>query len=1079
MNRTTTPSRQMVPFAALFSILFLGTSAWAIQDTAQPGTWATDGTVDTIQQSGNTVYVGGLFSKVGPFFGGGGSFATDTGIADSTFPKFGGMVTCAISDGAGGYYVGGSFGTVNNTPKTAYLVHIKADKSVDTVFNPNVDGSITCLALGGGTLYLAGYFTNVGGKFRRYFTSVDAVTGAVNTLSHIPDIQPFDTMLLSGTTLYCGGRFTYIDATNRLSVCAFDTTTGNLTSFDPQTNFGGEVFSLALSGTTLFIAGNFVSINSSTTALPRTGICAVDTTTGTATSFNADTNNRTVFSIVLSGNTLYAGGLFQVVNAMTSLQPRTGLAAFDITTGLATSFAPVATGQIAVYSIALSGSTLYATGNFTAVNNPFPGGPSLTRGRGAAFDIVTGNPTAFDPDLGASGRVILINGNSAFIGGDFAFIKGTTRRNLAAFDANTGLPTAFDPNCNNEVLRVLVSGNSVFAGGRFSQVNGNISRFRLAEFNATTGTVTTFFPNPGASVYTLALSGTTLYFGGDAGCGAFNTTDSSPVAAFNPFFSSAVLDIALSGTTLYCGGKFIAVNGMQRNHIAAVNTADGTVTPFDPNVTSTFNTPNVWSLLVSGSTVYAGGEFDTVNTNVARNKVAAFDATTGTVVSAFNANVADDPIYKVSALAISGTNLYLGGTFTNVGPMFRLGFATVDATSGALGTYNPDIGGNVGSVTVNALHLSSTALYAGGAFVGGAANDYHPNFAAFSLNDPTITALNPANIAVSGPAFTLTVNGTNFLSRSVVNWNGTARPTTAVNVTTLTAAIPATDIAALGTAQVNVVTTGNPATASLPIVIGNAPAITSPLAVNATAGAAFTYTLTATGDAPVTLNATGLPTGFSFTTPTLSGRSTTVTQLTATLTASNIFGVDTKTLTMNFMAPVLSGTDVSTADTDGDGFTDELEAFFGTNPLDPASSPVGNVAAVTAALTSKLNFKLDFAKPNNDSLSFSGVLPIPTGFNISGQKATVNIGGIIRTYFPAETLSLFKLGKPKSGLAKFTLTLKKDSVQSFLADEGFINADIKKGEVPITVQVLFNGTLYSQKLTLGYNAKPGKSGTAK
>src|SRR5439155_5547641 len=138
-----------------------------------------------------------------------------------------------------------------------------------------------------------------------------------------------------------------IDNQPRQGICAFDTTTGNLTSFDPQV--AGEVFSLALSGTTLFIAGQITSVNSP--PLSRSGICAVDTTTGIATAFNADTNNRTVSSLILSGNTLYAGGQFTVINATTIPLFRTGLAAFDVTTGMATSFAPVASSPVIVNSI--------------------------------------------------------------------------------------------------------------------------------------------------------------------------------------------------------------------------------------------------------------------------------------------------------------------------------------------------------------------------------------------------------------------------------------------------------------------------------------------------------------------------------------------------------------------------------------------------------------------------------------------------------------------------------------------------------------------------------------------------------
>src|SRR3989442_2975455 len=69
---------------------------------------------------------------------------------------------------------------------------------------------------------------------------------------------------------------------------------------------------------------------------------------------------------------------------------------------------------------------------------------------------------------------------------------------------------------------------------------------------------------------------------------------------------------------------------------------------------------------------------------------------------------------------------------------------------------------------------------------------------------PTITTLAPSSIGGSGPAFTLTVNGTNFINGDTVRWNGQARTTTFVNNTQLTAFIPATDIVASGQASVTV-----------------------------------------------------------------------------------------------------------------------------------------------------------------------------------------------------------------------------------------------------------------------------------
>jgi Domain of unknown function (DUF4082)/IPT/TIG domain/Glycosyl hydrolases family 16 len=69
---------------------------------------------------------------------------------------------------------------------------------------------------------------------------------------------------------------------------------------------------------------------------------------------------------------------------------------------------------------------------------------------------------------------------------------------------------------------------------------------------------------------------------------------------------------------------------------------------------------------------------------------------------------------------------------------------------------------------------------------------------------PTTSGLAPNSATAGGAAFTLTVNGTNFIANSVIRWNGADRSTTFVSATQLTATIPSADIAASGTAAITV-----------------------------------------------------------------------------------------------------------------------------------------------------------------------------------------------------------------------------------------------------------------------------------
>ena len=66
----------------------------------------------------------------------------------------------------------------------------------------------------------------------------------------------------------------------------------------------------------------------------------------------------------------------------------------------------------------------------------------------------------------------------------------------------------------------------------------------------------------------------------------------------------------------------------------------------------------------------------------------------------------------------------------------------------------------------------------------------------------------PTSVAPDAPGFTLTVNGTGFVSGSVVNWNGSPRSTQFVSKSQLRAAISAADVEKAGTASVSVTNPG-------------------------------------------------------------------------------------------------------------------------------------------------------------------------------------------------------------------------------------------------------------------------------
>lgn len=139
--------------------------------------------------------------------------------------------------------------------------------------------------------------------------------------------------------------------------------------------------------------------------------------------------------------------------------------------------------------------------------------------------------------------------------------------------------------------------------------------------------------------------------------------------------------------------------------VAAASVA-GSVTPASAAFS---NTPDptwmtngiVYAVTQSGDTVYVGGKFRALrkcptgvtcpNGTIKTINVGAFDATTGEGIRTFKVNVGGDGA-TVYALAVLDGKLYIGGEFTSVNGEPRLNMAAVDAATGALDPFAPQIG---------------------------------------------------------------------------------------------------------------------------------------------------------------------------------------------------------------------------------------------------------------------------------------------------------------------------------------------------------------------------------------------------
>src|SRR5206468_4843608 len=119
--------------------------------------------------------------------------------------------------------------------------------------------------------------------------------------------------------------------------------------------------------------------------------------------------------------------------------------------------------------------------------------------------------------------------------------------------------------------------------------------------------------------------------------------------------------IAAGGGRVYAGGGFSSMGGVARHNVAALDVASGAATAWDPNANDI-----VSALTTSGGTVYAGGRFTTIG-GQSRSRIAALDATTGAATAwdpSTQSSFATNPYPEVDALLVSGSTLYAGGAFT-------------------------------------------------------------------------------------------------------------------------------------------------------------------------------------------------------------------------------------------------------------------------------------------------------------------------------------------------------------------------------------------------------------------------------
>jgi len=340
-------------------------------------------------------------------------------------------------------------------------------------------------------------------------------------------------------------------------------------------------------------------------------------------------------------------------------------------------------------------------------------------------------------------------------------------------------------------------------------------------------------------------------------------TGNTRPAALQWTLSYAFSDVAsigvAAGTALTGAGKLLTCNPVSGSVMCiavgqnATTISDGVVGQITVTLPSATSGPAVLISVSNAVVAFAGG-------------TGASIASTGGSISVQGWQTPNNPAPSITTLApssatagtgaftltVSGTGFISSSVVTWNGSPRSTTYvgttqlqATISASdiasagTGQVAVFNPTTGGGTSGNSIFTINPSTN---------NPSTNNPSTNNPSTNNPAPSITTLAPSSAAAGAGAFTLTVNGTGFISSSVVTWNGSPRSTTYVGTTQLQVAIGASDIASAGTGQVTVFNPapGGGTSGSLGFPINGAPNLTinTTHSGNFVQGQVGTYTIT-------------------------------------------------------------------------------------------------------------------------------------------------------------------------------------------------------------------------------------------
>ncbi|MDD2963999.1 MAG: T9SS type A sorting domain-containing protein [Bacteroidales bacterium] len=472
---------------------------------------------------------------------------------------------------------------------------------------PSVDGLIAAFEQKGNTLFVGGYFNQIGDSTRKCLAAIDLPSGTI-----LPLHQWFDggikTMKYHNNQLFVGGYFIRVGDAERLTVAALNPVSGDLLAWNPtfDSTISMVINSIDCDHNFLYAVGQFQYYGNGQFA----SILRFNLDNGIIDNWYPEALGR-YNTIKVAGNKVFVGGntLFDPHH------PNTGIGCFDIATSQWINTGMTVDGE--VESIVLQGNKLFAGGRFSVINGD-------VRMGFAAIDANTQELLSFNPHFNDHVHKMIKHHDCLYFLGSFDAVNNIPRKGMAKINLKSGELEPWAPYTNsiyNQVYDITIWNDRVLLGGYFDSINGTSRKF-LAAVDTITGAILPWNPiteTDGTQIGGLVVKDSTLYVSGNfnningvyrRNAASFGLTDAT-LKEWGPYLSQFSHVLFPYESSIIISRKE-TINNKYRSKLIAVDDSTGNTI----NWVSTLNIETFHSSLVNNDTIYVAGRLLSSNQNL-------------------------------------------------------------------------------------------------------------------------------------------------------------------------------------------------------------------------------------------------------------------------------------------------------------------------------------------------------------------------------------------------------------------------------------------------------------------------------